>query len=82
MNEKLSATGSGVDKLIKLRREGMSTPAVIDEIYLVSLSRFPSDAERNQLIALLPAPGDKLEREVVEDIFWGLLSSREFLFNH
>ena len=55
---------------------------MIDEIYLASLARYPSDAERNHLIALLPPPGDPSEREIVEDVFWGLLSSREFLFNH
>ena len=36
----------------------------------------------HRLIALLPAPGSADERPVVEDVFWGLLSSREFLFNH
>ena len=29
-----------------------------------------------------PPPGAADERTVVEDVFWGLLSSREFLFNH
>jgi Protein of unknown function (DUF1549)/Protein of unknown function (DUF1553) len=82
LNEKLKAPGNRLDKLIKLRREGMSAPALIEEIYLASLARFPSDAERSQLIALLPSPGDASEHEIIEDIFWGLLSSREFLFNH
>jgi Protein of unknown function (DUF1553)/Protein of unknown function (DUF1549) len=82
LNEKLKAPGNRLDKLVKLRQEGMSTPALIDEIYLASLARYPSDAERNQLIALLPPPGDATEHEIVEDVFWGLLSSREFLFNH
>jgi hypothetical protein len=82
LNEKLKAPGNRLEKLIKLHHEGMSTPALIDEIYLASLARYPSDAERNHLIALLPPAGDASEREVVEDVFWGLLSSREFLFNH
>jgi hypothetical protein len=82
LNEKLKAHGNRLDKLVKLHQEGMSTPALIDEIYLASLARYPSDAERNNLIALLPPKGDASEREIVEDIFWGLMSSREFLFNH
>jgi hypothetical protein len=82
LNDKLKAPGNRLDKLIKLRREGMSAPALIDEIYLASLARYPSDPERSHLIALLPPPGDSSEHEIVEDIFWGLLSSREFLFNH
>jgi hypothetical protein len=82
LNEKLKAPGNRLDKLVKLRQEGMSAPALVDEIYLASLARYPSDAERNHLIALLPPPGDATEHEIVEDVFWGLLSSREFLFNH
>ena len=82
LNEKLKAPGNRLDKMIKLRREGMSAPALIDEIYLATLARYPSDAERSHLIALLPPSGDTSEHEIVEDIFWGLLSSREFLFNH
>jgi Protein of unknown function (DUF1553)/Protein of unknown function (DUF1549) len=82
LNEKLKAPGNRLEKLMKLRREGMSAPALIDEIYLASLARYPSEAERSHLIALLPPPGDATEKEIVEDVFWGLLSSREFLFNH
>jgi hypothetical protein len=82
LNEKLRAPGNRLEKLLKLRREGMSASSLIDEIYLASLSRYPSDAERDHLIKLLPPPGDASEREIVEDVFWGLLSSREFLFNH
>ena len=82
LNEKLHAPGNRLDKLLKLRREGMSSAALVDEIYLACLSRFPTETERQQLLALLPPPGAKTEAEIVEDVFWGLMSSREFLFNH
>ncbi len=82
LNEKLKRPGNRLEKLLKLRREGMSTPGLIDEVYLASLARYPSDAERSHLMTILPAPGATSEREIAEDIFWGLLSSREFLFNH
>jgi hypothetical protein len=82
LNEKLHTAGNRLDKLLKLRREGMSSDALIDEIYLACLSRFPTEVERKQLVTLLPAPGVHAEAEIVEDVFWGLLSSREFLFNH
>jgi hypothetical protein len=82
LNEKLRAKGNRVETLIGLRKQGMSEAALIDEIYLASLSRFPTAAERDRLVALLPSSGDPEERPVVEDLLWGLLSSREFLFNH
>src|SRR6185437_8988691 len=82
LNEKLRAPGNRVEKLLNLRRSGMSDASLVDEVYLSSLARYPTEAERGELIALLPAPGGPDERPVVEDVFWGLLSSREFLFNH
>jgi hypothetical protein len=82
LNEKLHAPGNRLHKLLKLRREGMSTVALIDEIYLTCLSRYPTEPERQHLVDLLPPPGSSTEIELVEDVFWGLMSSREFLFNH
>jgi len=82
LNEKLRAPGNRLVKLLKLRREGMSAASMVDELYLACLSRFPTEAERDALLARLPATGSESEKEVVEDFFWGLMSSREFLFNH
>jgi hypothetical protein len=82
LNEKLHAPGNRLDKLLRLRRAGMSSAAFVDEIYLACLARYPTDLERKQLVDLLPPPGSHTEAEIVEDVFWGLLSSREFLFNH
>jgi hypothetical protein len=82
VNAKLHAPGNRLHKLSRLRREGMSAAAVVDEIYLACLARYPTDAERTHLLGLLPAPGAADEQEVLEDVFWGLMSSREFLFNH
>ncbi len=82
LNDKLHAPGNRLAKLLRLRREGMSSAAVVDEIYLACLARYPSEIERKHLLDLLPPPGDKAEAEIAEDVFWGLMSSREFLFNH
>ncbi|MEZ6064972.1 MAG: DUF1553 domain-containing protein [Planctomycetaceae bacterium] len=82
VNQKLKTAGSRVEELMKLRGEGMSDDALIERAYLLALSRYPTDAERASLKDQLPAPGSPDEREILEDLFWALLTSREFLFNH
>ncbi len=74
---KLSQEGGRLDALLK---RGVSDEAVIDELYLATLSRFPSEDERQRLTALVQS---HLERaEALEDLLWALISSREFAENH
>jgi hypothetical protein len=54
--------------------------AVVEELYMRSLSRKPTDDEKAKLEEFLKAEPDT--KRVLEDIFWALLNSREFLFNH
>ncbi len=82
LNEKLHTPGNRLDKLLHLRRQGMSSASLIDELYLACLARYPNETERQHLLALLPPAGAANEGEIIEDMFWGLMSSREFLFNH
>ena len=79
VNKKLSAKESVVTKLLEA-----STPdeKLIEEASLACLSRLPTDKEKAKFTkALADATGSE-RRAVVEDIYWAMLSSREFLFNH
>jgi hypothetical protein len=49
-------------------------------LYVRALARPPSDEERSHWARVL-ADGPSL-RETAEDLFWALLNSREFAFNH
>lgn len=82
INDKLRSPESRVEMLYQLRQTGASDQAIIDEVYLSCLSRYPSPTERDQLAAILPPVGSDDERATLEDLFWGLMSTREFLFNH
>ncbi|MCA9049164.1 MAG: DUF1553 domain-containing protein, partial [Planctomycetaceae bacterium] len=55
--------------------------ALLDEVFLSSLSRYPAERERSEMLKLLNEAGDD-RRTVLEDITWSIFSSREFLFNH
>jgi hypothetical protein len=66
--------------IVKWLDEGKTPAEVIDLIYLNCLGREPTSAERDELVKTL---GDA-EKPVaeLEDVFWAVLNSREFLFNH
>ena len=55
---------------------GKSNAEIIDELYLASLTRPPSAAERSALVARVDSAPDR--RRALEDVLWALLSSKEF----
>ncbi len=60
--------------------EDQMTPTqVLTEMYTLALCREPNAAELSALLAEL---GEAPTKALYEDIFWALLNSREFLFQH
>jgi hypothetical protein len=55
---------------------------IINDLYLNSLSRYPKETEKDKLLEILGAAPESERRQAVEDIYWAVLSSKEFLFNH
>ena len=52
----------------------------IADLYMRTLSRMPTEKELADLtVTLNEAPN---QEQALTDIFWALLNSREFLFNH
>jgi hypothetical protein len=67
--------------LIAKRLAEKKTPAeIIDELYIRCVSRKPTPAEQQKVLALVNAEANK--QQSLEDAFWALLNSREFMFNH
>jgi hypothetical protein len=67
-------------KLVETMLEGGKKPnEVIEEIYLRCLGRKPTESE-TQRIAEVLGPAEKPTAEL-QDVFWAVLNSREFLFN-
>ena len=79
LNQKLKAKNNRIAGLLAA---GAGDAAIVDETYLAALSRLPSADEKAKLTGLLGESKDAARREAVEDLFWGILSSKEFLFNH
>jgi len=82
VNLKLKSPESRVEQLLSLRQQGMDDSALIDEVYLSGLSRYPTPDERTKLSNLIESTPPDQTREAIEDLFWAVFSSREFLFNH
>jgi hypothetical protein len=57
-----------------------SPDEMIDELYLMALSRPPTAAERKRLSEHIEKAKDK--QRAVEDVLWAILNTREFMFNH
>ena len=63
-----------------MRNEKLSPEQIIERLYVRCLSRKPLPEELDALKPMF-AEGVDVNRSL-EDIFWALLNSREFLFNH
>ncbi len=89
VNMKLRAAGGFIDGLVRTQADDEET---LDALYLSALSRRPTQAERTKLLPVLaasrPDPLDseakwrEVRRPALEDLFWAVLTDREFLFNH
>ena len=88
VNEKLRAENGVVAKVAASKT---TDEQVIDDLFLASLSRKPTDAERGRLVKILADsvagltdPKQQLDarRQAIEDLYWATLTGNEFLFNH
>lgn len=63
---------------------GKTPEQVIEDIYVRCFTRKPTAEEMKQLMAQVKAVGDdKAQVEMVlNDVFWAVLNSKEFMFNH
>jgi len=54
---------------------------VLEDIYLSTLSRFPTSEERRRILDYLAAH-KSARAQAIQDIAWAILNSKEFEFNH
>lgn len=64
-----------------LLKEKQTPEQIISELYVRCFSRKPTEKELATLTAVV-AEDKENPQQALEDIFWSMLNSREFLFNH
>ena len=79
LNQKLTAKDNRIDKLLK---EKASPEKIVEEAYLNALARYPAEMEKEAFLKEFKAAKESELHALVEDAFWAILSSKEFLFNH
>jgi hypothetical protein len=79
LNGKLGAKEGVLERLLA----GNPTHAgMVEAAYLQCLGRPPQPAEKDAYVRMLDVAPVKERRAAAEDLFWALLTSREFLFQH
>ncbi len=71
------AQGNLVGKLLEAKKP---VPQIIEELFLRTVTRKPTPAEMQKIEAIVAQEADK--KKGLEDVFWALLNTREFMFNH
>ncbi len=79
IQEKIEAKEGRITQLLST---SASSAEIIDTAYLAALSRHPTDLELSRLSAIIDQTVDSEKRLAVEDLFWSILTSKEFLFQH
>ena len=64
----------------RLLKEGKTSSQVVENLYLRCISRKPTDREKTRIKEL--SKDEKKQEQFLNDLFWSLLNSKEFVFNH
>ncbi|HEY2251284.1 MAG TPA: DUF1549 domain-containing protein [Planctomycetaceae bacterium] len=76
VNNKIQAGGL-IDKMLAEKIEPL---AIIERLYIATLGRKPTPQEVETFKPIVASPADL--KKNLDDLFWALLNSREFIFNH
>ena len=77
IKERVQSDKSRLSKL--LRAEPLkSNDAIVEDLFLATLGRFPTDGERRVAIGQIA----QYREAGAQDLLWALLNKNEFLFSH
>ena len=77
LTAKLTAQTNRPHTLAKSKK---SNDEAVEELFLGTLSRFPTDAEKAEALKYVGA--EKTRAAGLQDVLWALINTREFILNH
>jgi hypothetical protein len=77
----IEETFYGYPRIQALQKDRKGDAEIVEELYLLVLSRFPAEAEKKKLVDYLTAEKNRHD-PAIHDVLWTLLNTNEFLLNH
>jgi hypothetical protein len=67
-------------RLLQLVKSDKTDDQVLEELFLATLTRLPTEAEKKLFAEVRTQPGDR--EKLHTDVLWALINTREFILNH
>ena len=71
---------SDAGRVTKLIADGKSDAVIVEELFLSTLSRYPTEEEKALVLPTLRHSDAMMRRRAAEDLLWALINHREFVF--
>jgi hypothetical protein len=81
LNDKIRAKNSRIEAWL---REKITNEEAVRRLFVLALCREPTATEQQKFLTLLAESASDpktTRREALEDLFWSVLASKEFMFN-
>jgi hypothetical protein len=76
----LAKLRANTGRVVKVARAKLTDEQAVEELFLATLTRFPTAKEKAEAVKYL---GEAKNRaEAVQDVTWALINTREFILNH
>jgi hypothetical protein len=79
LNEKIA---SPKGRIAKWLAAGMDDPAIIDQLFLTTVSRHATPKEKAAVLDRMGPDAQSTRAQVFQDTLWALVNSKEFIYNH
>jgi hypothetical protein len=74
------AIQNGNSRVAERVKAEVSVPEIVEELYMAAYSRSPREDEQARMVQYVDSSEDR--KAAIEDVYWSVLNSKEFVFSH